>query len=174
MCTEKISIIIISAVVASVTTILIELIKICIKKRFDKKSDIDKYKREHDIQLFKTLNNILHEGILQSTMYAIRTNAEFYEEYIIPSDHYQLYVANYIGGKYINEPIETAHSTFLNSLKNFEKDLYNDFRRNESGRYKPKQGITEQEIKTKWTPIVENVLSDYLKYRKLIKDTYQL
>ena len=172
---DKIITILIAAITATITTLLVEPIKLWLQNRFSEKSLENKRTRKHDVELFNSLSKIFPEATLRATMYSIKVNAEFYYDYIPASNMYQLFIEQYEEGKFINEEINESHSKFLESLRNLEQDLFEDF--TSSGKkYKPNEqnGMTKDQIKEKYKPLVEKVLSNYSEYRKLIKLNYQI
>lgn len=171
----KIITILIAAITATITTLLVEPIKLWLQNRFSEKSLKDKRIRDHDVELFNSLSKIFPEATLKATMHSIKVNAEFYYDYISESNMYQLFIEQYEEGKFINEEINKSHSKYLESLNNLEQDLFEDF--TPVGKtYKPNKqnGMTKDQIKEKYKPLVDKVLLNYSEYRELIKSNYQI
>ncbi|MEQ9169267.1 MAG: hypothetical protein RLO12_23640 [Fulvivirga sp.] len=173
---NEIYIIVISAFTATLTTIVVELIKSRIQRSSKKKTDAEENIRKHDIALFKVLSNLLQEGILRGTMFSIKVNAEYYFEYINGVSQYEIYTEDIEESRFIDQEIEKTHRNFLKSLKNFEKDLFEDFSYYSNKTYRPnkEKGYGKSFIKEKYTPLTDKVLEDYTVFRKLVKKKYQV
>ena len=173
---DEIKIIVISSLTASVTTILVEFIKSRIDRGQKRRLEIEANTRNHDLGVFKVLNEYLHEGMLRGTMFSVKVNAEYYFEYFNGVDPYLIYSDDIEDGKYIDTEIEKAHRKFVKSLKDFQKDLFDDFSYDSHKTYRPNKenGVTKELIKKKYAPLTDKVLADFLTYRKLIKKKYQV
>lgn len=171
---DKILTIILSAIVAIITNLLLEPVKLFFQRNSNKLVLKDNNKIKYDIELFNTLNRIMEEGILKGTMEVIKDNQEYYYEFIAQSGQYQLYVESFEGAKFINKKIETAHKTFIYSLKEVTDFLSIDFEFKGNGTYRPRSEKSKEYIKNKWNPKVEQVLRNYSDYRSLIKNEYHI
>jgi hypothetical protein len=144
--------------------------------------------QKHDLPLFNEMDAILTEPKLNAVLSTLENDHSYYNE----DDnifHSLFFLTGQTGKMFINKKLKTKASTFINSLKSFDrfaKDQFDIFPRTSTGNYrlclKPNWNIdrgleipdTAKELKydklaDEMNAIIKQVRTDYIAYRTEVK-----